>query len=167
MKTFIFYLMMFLSISTSAYSNNALFAQGQSMIKNFEGFQSCPYADNGQMSVGYGTDVNFLNKGLVCITKKEASDALNKRYLVAVKDAKKYLGDLVFNKLSPNRQLVIIDMSYNLGFNRLSKFKLLKIALTNEDYKQATKEMQNSKWYQQVNRRSKKLCKIMLTDKLN
>ncbi len=51
-------------------------------------------------------------------------------------------------------------MSFNLG-PQISQFTKLREAIQNKDYQTAAKEMINSKWYNQVGRRSKELVEIM------
>ena len=60
-----------------------------------------------------------------------------------------------------DKQEVLIDMSYNMGSAKLSSFKKMKSALQSGNYQQAAKEMEDSKWFKQVGRRSKQLKAIM------
>jgi GH24 family phage-related lysozyme (muramidase) len=52
-------------------------------------------------------------------------------------------------------------MAFNLGRNRLSKFKNMLRYVNEGNYIMAANEMVNSKWYGQVGRRSKELVDIM------
>lgn len=58
-------------------------------------------------------------------------------------------------------QRVCINMAFNLGRNRLSKFKNMIRYVNEGNYAMAANEMINSKWYTQVGRRSKELVDIM------
>lgn len=58
-------------------------------------------------------------------------------------------------------QRVCINMAFNLGRNRLSKFKNMIRYVNEGNYVMAANEMTNSKWYKQVGRRSKELVDIM------
>jgi lysozyme len=60
-----------------------------------------------------------------------------------------------------NVQRVIVNMAFNLGYSRLKGFKRMLAAVSNRDYERAAKEMEDSKWYGQVGRRSKELCRLM------
>ena len=58
-------------------------------------------------------------------------------------------------------QLILANMAFNLGRNRLSKFKNMLRYVNEGNYLMAANEMINSKWYGQVGRRSKELVDIM------
>ena len=58
-------------------------------------------------------------------------------------------------------QRVCINMAFNLGRNRLSKFKNMIRYVNEGNYIMAANEMVNSKWYGQVGRRSKELVDMM------
>jgi lysozyme len=59
--------------------------------------------------------------------------------------------------------MVVVDMIFNLGAARFSRFKKLNAALALRDYTLAAHEMMDSKWYTQVGRRAKKLREAMIT----
>lgn len=56
---------------------------------------------------------------------------------------------------------VLVNMAFNLGRSRLSRFKKMLAAVEAKDYKTASQEMIDSRWYHQVGRRSKELAEIM------
>ena len=56
-------------------------------------------------------------------------------------------------------QEICVNMMFNLGRPRLSKFKNFKAALERRDWKQAAEEMKDSRWYNQVGARAERLCK--------
>tara|TARA_R110000803_G_scaffold49198_1_gene102248 strand:+ start:597 stop:1052 length:456 start_codon:yes stop_codon:yes gene_type:complete len=58
-------------------------------------------------------------------------------------------------------QSVCVNMAFNLGRSRLSKFKKMVTAVNEGNYAKAADEMTDSKWYRQVGRRSKELVEIM------
>lgn len=60
-----------------------------------------------------------------------------------------------------NVQRVVVNMAFNLGRNRLGKFKNMIKSVNEGNYLMAANEMINSKWYGQVGRRSKELVDIM------
>ena len=68
-----------------------------------------------------------------------------------------------FKDLSENRQIVLIDMYFNLG-NRLFKFINTLSALENKNYEKAADEMLLSKWSKQVGQRSVTLSNMMRND---
>ena len=68
---------------------------------------------------------------------------------------------LNFAGQSVDAQRVIVNMAFNLGRNRLGKFKNFLKAVNEGKYDKAADEMVDSKWYNQVGRRSKELVEIM------
>ena len=65
------------------------------------------------------------------------------------------------NKLDAVRQLVVMDMAFNMGVPRLCKFKNMWNAIHEENYIAAAKEMLDSRWAIQVKSRSTKLANAM------
>ena len=53
-------------------------------------------------------------------------------------------------------------MCFNLGANRLGKFKNMLKACSNEDWEEMSVQMEDSRWYGQVGRRSKELQEMVL-----
>ncbi len=68
-----------------------------------------------------------------------------------------------FDELDPIRQKVMIDMRFNLGATGFRQFRRMIKALEIGDYSKAAAEMRDSKWYHQVNVRSRRLVKMMIT----
>ena len=65
------------------------------------------------------------------------------------------------DKLDSVRQLVLMDMAFNMGVPRLCKFKNMWNAIHNEDFPNAAKEMLDSRWAIQVKSRATKLANAM------
>ena len=65
------------------------------------------------------------------------------------------------DRLDSVRQLILIDMAFNLGVPRLCKFKKMWAAVHDEDYPTAAKEMLDSRWAKQVKGRATKLANAM------
>ncbi len=78
---------------------------------------------------------------------------------VAIEDAELLINDLANHPDSVSR--VLVNMVFNLGRPRLSKFKNMLAAIEAKDYERAAEEMKDTKWYHQVGRRSKELVEIM------
>lgn len=68
---------------------------------------------------------------------------------------------LNFAGQAPDAQRVLVNMAFNLGRNRLSKFKNMLKYVNEGNYPMAANEMINSKWYGQVGRRSAELVDMM------
>lgn len=66
-----------------------------------------------------------------------------------------------FDQLDDVRQEVVTNMALNLGMTRLGGFKQFIGALLRFDFQRATTEMMDSKWYEQVGDRGKRLAYAM------
>ena len=64
-------------------------------------------------------------------------------------------------ELDAVRQLVLVDMAFNLGVPRLCKFKKMWAAVHAKQFDVAAKEMLDSRWARQVKSRSTKLAHAM------
>ena len=70
------------------------------------------------------------------------------------------------NSLDSVRQLVVMDMAFNMGVPRLKKFKNMWAAIHDNDFKTAAKEMLDSRWARQVKGRSTRLAHAMATGEM-
>ena len=59
------------------------------------------------------------------------------------------------------RQLILMDMAFNMGVPRLCKFVKMWNAIYEENFEAASMEMLNSRWARQVGRRAKILSDAM------
>ena len=66
-----------------------------------------------------------------------------------------------FDDLPEEAQLIIANMMFNMGRPRLSKFKGMKAGVDARDWNRAANEMVDSRWYDQVTNRAKRLVKRM------
>ena len=64
------------------------------------------------------------------------------------------------------RQLVLVDMAFNMGVPRLGKFKKMWAAIHKNNFEEAAKEMLDSRWANQVKSRSTKLAHAMHTGEI-
>jgi lysozyme len=67
----------------------------------------------------------------------------------------------VVNQLNDVRQMVLIDMAFNMGVPRLMKFKNMWLAIEKVNYQLANEEMIDSRWAGQVGSRAMKLSLAM------
>ena len=66
-----------------------------------------------------------------------------------------------FDELPEEVQQIVANMMFNMGYNRLSKFKGMKRGVNAKDWKQAADEMIDSRWYKQVTNRAQRLVDRM------
>ena len=95
----------------------------------------------------------------MCITEADA-------VYLAVNDVQIVEEELVrahpcVEELDAVRQLVLVDMAFNLGVPRLCKFKKMWAAIHENKFDVAAKEMLDSRWANQVKSRSTKLAHAM------
>ena len=70
--------------------------------------------------------------------------------------------NIVFEELPESIQHVLVDMCFNLGANRLGKFRNMLYACSVSNWDEMAAQMEDSRWYGQVGRRSVKLQKMVL-----
>ena len=70
------------------------------------------------------------------------------------------------DSLDSVRQLVVMDMAFNMGVPRLKKFKNMWAAIHDNDFKTAAKEMLDSRWARQVKGRATRLDHAMATGEI-
>lgn len=138
---------------------------GKSMTKRFEGYRATAYkCPSGKPTIGYGFNMLIpANKSLIPVdvyagkrpmTQTEADAIFDLIYSRAESDARVYLGT-DFDRLTPMRQAIIVDMSYSLGLSKLQGFRKLKAAIVAGDFDLAANEIKNSLWYSQTGQRGR------------
>ncbi len=108
----------------------------------------------GYISIGWGRNLDSKGITLRCAQVMFTEDLED-----AIQDAATLP---YWEHLDGVRQMVVVDMVFNLGLTRFLKFPALNAALAIQDYVRAAHEMLDSKWYRQVGRRAEKLRQIML-----
>ena len=66
-----------------------------------------------------------------------------------------------FDELPEEVQQIVANMMFNMGYNRLSKFKGMKRGVDAKDWNKAADEMIDSRWYKQVTNRAQRLVDRM------
>lgn len=141
------------------------YLQEANQIREDEGFKEQVYLDTkGYPTIGTG---HLLKKGEF----KKGDRPYSREQLEDIfqKDLKKH--SQIVEKLTPNAPIeakkILINMAFNLGESKLSKFKETLKAVNKGDYNKAADEMVNSDWYTQVGNRSKRLVDRMRRLSLN
>ena len=67
-----------------------------------------------------------------------------------------------FNNLPDDIQRVLVNMCFNLGGSRLSKFRNMLQACREHNWFEMARQMQDSRWYGQVGRRSWELQQVVM-----
>ena len=132
----------------------------KTLLVQHEDYKQFPYTDTtGHLTVGIGR--NLSDRG---ISTTEAFYLLDDDIMYFTGKLMHYLN--FFTSLSENRQIVLVDMCFNLGVQGFLNFKEMILALEAHDYERAAHEMIESKWAQQVGERATKLANIMRTNEL-
>lgn len=123
------------------------------LIKKHEGFRRFPYkCTAGKLTIAYGRNLDDFG-----ITEEEADYLLEMDLDRHTEEIDKVITYAVPNDV----YAVLVDMHYNLGHERFMQFKKMLEALRKGDYKEAAKEMLDSKWAKQVPNRAAELANIM------
>jgi len=123
-------------------------------LKVDEGFRECVYkCSAGKLTIGYGHNVEDNP-----IPEAFADQLLGYDIAGALAECERF--DWFFD-LDDVRKRVIINMVFNLGFNGVSKFKKMIVALERGLYYEAAREMLDSKWARQVGPRAERLAELM------
>ena len=131
---------------------NELVAQ----LKKDEGFTPTAFWDYKQYTNGYGTEAKNPKEE---ISKQEAERRLIIRAQITLDEFNRILGNITMDK---TRTLALCNMLYNLGLTSFLSFNKMLLAVKNYDWKTASKEAMNSKWYYQVGMRSQRICAQLL-----
>jgi GH24 family phage-related lysozyme (muramidase) len=146
-------------------------------IKKHEGVKPHIYRDSlGIPTVGIGFNMlrpdaraifhkhnldydNVLN-GSINLSEDQMHSLFQTCLQIAYADVKHYIPS--FDALPRNIKLGLIDLSFNLGYGRLSKFVKTREYILKGNYKQAAAELENSKWAKQVGKRSKDIISLFV-----
>lgn len=145
-------------------------------IKEHEGYRPQVYIDTvGKPTVGIGLNLkrqdapailasaganyNAILSGKQQLTDEQIKTIFKSTLSIAYADAKKFMPN--FDNLPKNIKLLLLDLSFNLGYTNLIKFIKFKEALLVKDYNAAAKELLNSKWATQVGNRANNLINLL------
>ena len=101
-------------------------------------------------------DVDYYGKPIgYPIPEQQVQDWFLNDVQVAIQDCQTIFS--AFDKLPDEIQHVLINMSFQLGKPRLSKFKKMIAAVEAEDYQEMANQMEDSRWYKQTTNRAQRL----------
>jgi lysozyme len=104
-----------------------------------------------------------LRSNRISLTMEQATALLEDDIDLAIESVKALLGNS--SNLSDERQVVLVDMAFNLGQTRLSGFIKFISAIDKCDWNAAAREMRNSVWARQVGKRADRNIYIMKYNK--
>ena len=126
-------------------------------LVHHEGLRLKPYrCSAGKLTIGVGRNLEDVG-----LTEEEA-------LLLLGNDISRVITELdqnipAFSSLDEIRKRVLVDMGFNLGINRLMKFRRMLAALEAGDWSQTAVEMMDSRWARQVGSRAERLKLMMET----
>lgn len=139
------------------------------LIEKHEGRRKTVYKDSrGILTIGvgwnledsesdviaghFGLDLADLKAGTLSLTDDQINQVRDFQINEAILAAKRYFPN--FNTMPANPQAVIVDMIFNLGETRFSKFVSTIAQLKAGNWKQAAIDAGNSLWAKQVPHRA-------------
>jgi lysozyme len=123
-------------------------------IKFHEGCKLRPYKDTvNKITIGYGR--NLQDNG---ISIQEAELLFDNDYNRCLKDLSQFDW---YTDQPEHVQNALMNMCFNLGINKLLRFKRMIVALKEKDYTNAAIEALDSDWAKQVKSRARDVALMM------
>ena len=121
-------------------------------LVDHEGLELHPYEDSlGILTIGVGR--NLEERG---ISEDEAFYLLGNDIEIIWDELIKQ--HPIVEDLDDQRQMILLDMAFNMGVPRLGKFKKMWAAIEDGDMIEASKQALASRWADQVGRRAERLA---------
>ena len=130
-------------------------------IRNHEGYRDKVYKDSlGHRTIGIGHLCLDHEKWVddKVYPRKVIEKTFEYDFNIALNDARKLI---VEENIHPDAFGCLINLCFNIGGPRASRFKKALSALEKQDYKVAAIEFLDSKWAKQVPNRAHELAEIM------
>ena len=133
--------------------------------KEIEADEGCKYetyqCSEGQLTGGIGHLITEWDEEIYAgpvgtsISEEQVQEWFEKDVNTAIEDCKDIFNN--FDELDDEIQHVLINMSFQLGKPRLSKFKRMIAAVHDEDYREMALQMEDSRWFKQTQNRAQRL----------
>jgi len=126
------------------------------------------YCPSGAKTVGVGHNIDALGlpPGIKthltvngAITDEMADFLLAEDIKTAESDAKVIYKN--FQRLNKARQMALINFLFQLGYSKAQSFKRANAAIEREDWKEAARELLDSKWARQTPARARRIAAII------
>ena len=132
-------------------------------LKIDEGVVNEIYLDHlGYPTFGVGhlileSDEEFGREVGTPVTEERVRSCFERDLDIAIGECELLYEDGVFGDLPDEVQQILVNMMFNMGRTRLSKFKKMHAAILESDWKTAAVEGRDSRWYKQVTNRAERL----------
>lgn len=91
------------------------------------------------------------------VSEERVKECFEKDLDTAIGECELLYEEGVFGKLPDEVQQILVNMMFNMGRTRLSKFRKMHAAILKEDWKEAAVEGRDSRWHKQVTNRAERL----------
>ena len=99
----------------------------------------------------HGSEVGTL------VSEERVKECFERDLDIAVEECNQLYEGGEFSNLPDEVQQILVNMMFNMGRTRLSKFKKMHAAILQENWKEAAIEGRDSRWYKQVTNRAERL----------
>jgi lysozyme len=99
----------------------------------------------------YGLEVGSV------VSEERVKECFERDLDIAIEECNQLYEDGRFSNLPDEVQQILVNMMFNMGRTRLSKFKKMHAAILEGNWVEAAKEGRDSRWYDQVTNRAERL----------
>lgn len=103
------------------------------------------------------SDAEFGSPVGTPIDEERVKDCFEHDLDLAISECNALYEDGIFEDLPDEVQQILVNMMFNMGRTRLSKFKKMHEAILKGDWKEAAVEGRDSRWHKQVTNRAERL----------
>jgi lysozyme len=154
-------------MSTKPLLNPDLIDLANKMLRFDEGCKASPYRDSlGFWTIGVG---HFIGKTLEALALSEGAidELLSDDLRVAWGTVEKIFGREAVAGWAPARKLALLNLSFNLGEERLRKFARTIEAVKSGRWEDAAAHLADSLWAKQVKSRATRVIHMVKTGELH
>jgi GH24 family phage-related lysozyme (muramidase) len=132
-------------------------------LKIDEGVVYAIYNDHlGYPTFGVGhlikeSDEEFGRPTGTAVDEERVRSCFDRDLEIAIGECNALYGEGSFGELPDEVQQILVNMMFNMGRTRLSKFRKMNTAISESNWKEAAIEGRDSRWYRQVTKRAERL----------
>ncbi len=163
--------------SDNVVSKDFNMAAYQCQLKIHEGVKYISYIDSvGLPTAGIGHLLRTNERAIywpqwpstagpgVIVSEPQVTSWFNADAPISIGGAQRLIGTDTWGDLSDIRKRACADLCYNMGENRLSKFKRFIAGMKAKDYNLAGASLRDSKWFTQVGRRGPNIINMIVNN---
>jgi len=127
-------------------------------IKRHEGLSLEKYEDGDGQTIGFGHQI-LPGEKLDTVTRDQADMLFERDFPKYLRAASRIPG---FESSTSNRQMALVDLTYNMGTSWYKNFPRFSKAYAAGDYQKAAQELMDSEWYPKVKSRGPEIIRMIL-----